>query len=95
MWALYAVMGFGKAGIGLSIMHDANHGAYSNKSWVNNLMGATLNLVGALSFNWKVQHNVLHHTYTNISGMDEDIDTKLMLKFSPHDEARPIHKHRG
>src|ERR1700754_4372299 len=37
MWGLAAIMGFGIAGIGLSVMHDANHGAYSNKSWVNNL----------------------------------------------------------
>src|ERR1700749_3757484 len=34
---LSALMGFGTAGIGLSIMHDANHGSYSKKKWVNNL----------------------------------------------------------
>src|SRR5262245_53410031 len=39
---LYAVMGLGMAGIGLSIMHDANHGSYSKKSWINNAMGLTL-----------------------------------------------------
>ena len=44
---LCAVMGLGTAGIGLSIMHDANHGAYSAKPWMNSLMGYTLNLVGA------------------------------------------------
>src|SRR5882762_9957939 len=70
---LFALMGFGKAGIGLSIMHDANHGAYSRKPWVNTLMGASLNLIGGHAFNWKVQHNVLHHTYTNIHEADEDI----------------------
>ncbi len=92
MWALYAVMGFGKAGIGLSIMHDANHGAYSNKSWVNNLMGATLNLVGALSFNWKVQHNVLHHTYTNVHDVDEDISPRGVLRMAPGSEWKPFHR---
>src|SRR6185369_14381813 len=35
---LCAVMGFGIGGIGLSIMHDANHGAYSTKPWVNEIM---------------------------------------------------------
>ncbi|MFN8691290.1 MAG: fatty acid desaturase, partial [Cyclobacteriaceae bacterium] len=62
-WALAAlcvVMGLGVAGIGLSIMHDANHGAYSDKAWLNELMGYSLNLVGANAFNWKIQHNVLH-----------------------------------
>ena len=44
---LWAIMGFGLAGIGMSIMHDANHGAYSDKAWLNELMGYSLNLVGA------------------------------------------------
>jgi linoleoyl-CoA desaturase len=76
MLALTIVMGFGVAGIGLSIMHDANHGAYSTKPWVNNLLGLSLNLVGGHATNWKVQHNVLHHTYTNIHDVDEDISPR-------------------
>src|SRR5258708_6672758 len=60
---LCVIMGLGIAGIGLSIMHDANHGAYSSKPWVNEMMGYSLNVVGANAFNWKIQHNVLHHTY--------------------------------
>jgi linoleoyl-CoA desaturase len=86
------VMGIGLAGIGLAVMHDANHGAYSNKSWVNDLMGYSLNLVGANAFNWKVQHNVLHHTYTNIHEVDEDISPRGVLRMTPHGDWRPIHK---
>ena len=26
------------------------------------------------AYNWQIQHNVLHHTYTNIHGHDEDLD---------------------
>ena len=81
---LWALMGFGKAGIGMSVMHDANHGSYSQKKWVNKLMGASLNLAGASILNWKLQHNVLHHTFTNIDGMDEDIDPGKSMRFSPH-----------
>ncbi len=64
-WAvisLYAIMGFAKAGIGMSIMHDANHGAYSKIKSVNTWLGYTLNLMGGMVFNWRLQHNVLHHT---------------------------------
>jgi linoleoyl-CoA desaturase len=39
MLMLAAIMGFGMAGIGLSVMHDANHGAYSKKNWVNVVLG--------------------------------------------------------
>ena len=92
MWALYAVMGLGKAGIGLSIMHDANHGSYSNKPWVNNVLGASLNLVGGHAFNWKVQHNVLHHTYTNVHDVDEDISPRGILRMAPGSEWKPFHR---
>jgi linoleoyl-CoA desaturase len=94
-WAvisLYAIMGFAKAGIGMSVMHDANHGAYSKNQTVNTWLGYTLNLMGGMVFNWKLQHNVLHHTYTNIHGMDDDIEEKLVLRFSPHSHPRKFHK---
>jgi len=91
---LSILMGFGTAGIGLSIMHDANHGAYSSKSWVNKLLGYSLNLVGGHSFNWKVQHNVLHHTYTNIHEADEDISPRGVLRMSPGSDWKPMHKYQ-
>jgi linoleoyl-CoA desaturase len=51
-----------------------------------------LNLLGGMVMNWKMQHNVLHHTYTNIAGLDEDIDTKLALKLSPHGPTTKAHR---
>jgi linoleoyl-CoA desaturase len=90
--SLYAFMGFALAGIGMSIMHDANHGAYSKKQSVNNWLGYSLNLIGGMVFNWKLQHNVLHHTYTNVHKVDDDIADKLILRFSPHSEAKKIHR---
>jgi linoleoyl-CoA desaturase len=86
------LMGFGLAGIGLSVMHDANHGAYSEKPWVNTLMGYSLNLVGANAFNWKIQHNVLHHTYTNVHDHDEDISPRGVLRMTPHSAWKKMHK---
>ncbi|HBL79536.1 MAG TPA: acyl-CoA desaturase, partial [Aequorivita sp.] len=29
------VMGVGMAGVGMNVMHDANHGSYSSKKWIN------------------------------------------------------------
>jgi linoleoyl-CoA desaturase len=92
MLALTIVMGFGVAGIGLSIMHDANHGAYSTKPWINNLLGLSLNLVGGHATNWKVQHNVLHHTYTNIHDVDEDISPRGIIRMAPQSTWKPIHQ---
>jgi len=85
------LMGFGMAGIGLSIMHDANHGAYSKNQTVNKIFGYCLNIVGGFDVNWRIQHNVLHHTYTNIIGMDEDVDAGIVLRFSDSQKRKPHH----
>lgn len=92
VYGLYILAGFGMAGIGLSIMHDANHGSYSDKKWVNNLLGFSLNLVGGHSFNWKMQHNVLHHNYTNIYETDEDISPRGLMRMSPDSPWKSMHK---
>jgi linoleoyl-CoA desaturase len=88
------LMGLGVAGIGLSVMHDANHGAYSNKRWLNTLIGYSLHLLGATSFNWKLQHNVLHHSYTNVHEEDEDISPRGALRMTPYSEWKKIHRYQ-
>lgn len=89
---LWSFMGLGLAGMGMSVMHDANHGAYSSNEMVNKVLGHTLILLGGSVYNWKLQHNILHHTYTNITEMDEDIDNKLVLRFSPHTKVHRFHR---
>ncbi|MFM7683728.1 MAG: fatty acid desaturase family protein [Bacteroidota bacterium] len=89
----WAFMGVGMAGIGLSVMHDANHGAYSRNEIINNIIGKVIILVGGNDVNWRIQHNVLHHTYTNVTEIDEDIDPPaIFLRFSPHKKRLKIHR---
>jgi len=93
MLALWAFMGVAMAGVGMSIMHDANHGAYSSKNKVNFLVGSSINLVGGSIQNWKWQHNTLHHTFTNIAEFDDDIADKPGLRLSPHTtHAKSTHR---
>lgn len=93
LWIAAAIiMGVGLAGIGLSVMHDANHGAYAARPWVNNLLGYSLNLIGGNALNWKVQHNVLHHTFTNVHDHDEDISPRGLLRFCPGTPWKPAHR---
>lgn len=94
-WAqilLTIVMGVGMAGIGMNVMHDANHGAYSSKKWINKVLGSSIYILAGNAYNWKVQHNVLHHTYTNIHGHDEDLDAGRVLRFSKHAKWHRFHK---
>ncbi len=90
--AMWAIMGFGIAGIGLAIMHDANHGAYSSNQKVNDIMGFVLNYIGGYPANWRIQHNVLHHSFTNIEGFDEDIEKGGLVRFSPTQKLRFGHR---
>ena len=94
-WAqllLVITIGFGMAGVGMNVMHDANHGAFSSKAWVNKLMGSSIYILAGNVYNWQIQHNVLHHTYTNIQGYDEDIDAGRIIRFSKHAKWLKIHK---
>lgn len=92
MLGLCAIMGIGAAGLGLGVQHDANHGAYSTNPRINRILSWSLNIVGGNAYTWKVQHNYLHHTYTNIHDLDEDIAGRGILRFSPFAELKPFHR---
>ena len=84
----------GMAGVGMNIMHDGNHGSFSNKKWVNKLMGSSIYILAGNAYNWQIQHNVLHHTFTNIHGHDEDLAAGRILRFSKHSKWFPYHKYQ-
>lgn len=92
MWALTFVMGAGMAGIGFSISHDALHGAYSSGKSLNYMLGLSFDLMGANGYIWKITHNIIHHTYTNIHGHDEDLEVAAFIRLSPHSEYKSIHR---
>lgn len=88
------MIGVGMAGVGMNVMHDANHDTFSSKKWVNRLMGSSIYILAGNDYNWKVQHNVLHHTYTNIHEHDEDLDAGGLIRFSPHAKWHRFHKYQ-
>jgi linoleoyl-CoA desaturase len=83
MLLLWVAQGFGFAAIGFNIGHDAIHGSYSEKKWVNSFLSWTFDLMGASSYTWSVAHNTVHHTYTNIPGVDQDLEPGPTLVFYP------------
>ncbi|SFR32116.1 linoleoyl-CoA desaturase [Robiginitalea myxolifaciens] len=94
-WAnllLTILMGVGMAGVGMNVMHDGNHGTFSSKKWVNKLMGGSIYILAGNVYNWQVQHNVLHHTYTNIHEHDEDLEAGRIMRFSKHSKWRRFHR---
>lgn len=86
------LIGIGMAGIGMCVMHDAAHGSYSQKEWINKIMSGTMYLLGSSLLNWKIQHNLLHHTFTNIEGYDHDITSNGPLRLSQYAPLKKIHR---
>ena len=87
-------MAFSFSGIGMCIMHDAGHSAYSSKKWVNTMMGYTLNLLGFDILIWKTKHNVLHHTDTNIDHHDDDIELYPLIRLHTGQKKLWFHKYQ-
>ncbi len=80
------------AAIGFNIMHDGAHGSFSQKGWLNTLAGMSLNFLGANVFMWKTKHNAIHHTYTNIEGVDDDLNARPFLRLCETQKKYKIHK---
>jgi len=91
--ALLAVsMGLAQAGIGFSIMHDGGHGASSKWPWVNRVAAHALDTIGGSSKLWAFKHNIIHHQYPNVDGVDHDIIVEPWLRLTPTQKRRWFHR---
>ena len=80
--------------IAFNVMHDACHNSFSDKKWINNLMGLSMNALGSNAFIWKIKHNIIHHTFTNIDGIDDDIANGPLLRQCSTQKWMPIHRYQ-
>ena len=90
--ALYLLAGFGMAAVGFNVAHDGTHGATSSDKRVNTLASYAFDAMGVNSTNWRVAHNLLHHTYTNVPGTDTDLEPGAALRFQPYAKRYPWHR---
>lgn len=93
-YILWPLLGFAITQVTVNIGHDAIHGAYSNKKWVNDLLSHTFNFNGASAYMWHRMHNIAHHTYTNVDGFDGDIEPFPLIRISPYAKYLKIHKYQ-
>src|SRR5687767_170856 len=89
-----ALLGVIVAAIGFNVMHDGAHGSFSKYKWVNTLAAFSLNILGGNSFMWDMKHNVIHHAYTNIDGVDDDIDIQPWMRMSSTQPKYVFHKYQ-
>lgn len=92
---LSALFGLSLACIGFNVMHDACHGSFSSRKWVNDIFSLSMNALGGNAFMWKLKHNIIHHTYTNIDGLDDDINNMPFMRQCHTQPYRPMHRYQG
>ncbi|MCC7232525.1 MAG: acyl-CoA desaturase [Bacteroidia bacterium] len=90
--ALCAVLGFITSAIGFNIMHDGAHGSLSRNKWINKLAALTLNMFGGSSALWNIKHNIIHHSFTNVDGHDDDILNEPLFRMTRFQRRRRIHR---
>lgn len=93
-WAIIesAFMGVLVAAIGFNVMHDGSHGSFSTKKWENRIASYSMSMLGASHFMWNIKHNMIHHSYTNVDGVDDDIEIGILMRFAPTQKHMKFHK---
>ena len=87
------VMGGLTAAIGFNVMHDGGHGSFSKSKLWNKIAAYSVNALGASGIMWNNKHNIIHHTYTNIDGVDDDIEIP-MLRMCETQKRLKIHRYQ-
>ena len=91
---LCALLGAITAGFGFNVMHDGGHGSFSESPLVNKGAAITAEFLGASHFMWNVKHNIIHHAYTNIDGIDDDIDARPFLRMAASQKKYKFHRYQ-
>jgi len=95
MVAMAIVLGMFGAFVGFNICHDAIHKAFSDKPIINKTFSILFSLIGASAYVWSICHNIVHHTYTNIAGHDEDIDVAPgLIRFCENEPVNKIQRYQ-
>ena len=85
-------MGIMTAGVGFNVMHDGAHGSFSKSRTVNKAAAFTLSMMGGSHFMWNLKHNNVHHVFTNVDGVDDDIDIRPFLRLCETQKHHPMHR---
>jgi hypothetical protein len=63
-----------------------------DRRWINKLMAMTLDFIGGSSYLWHWKHDVIHHTYVNVTGHDSDLNLGIFGRVTPHQRRLAFHR---
>lgn len=73
------LLAFAASQVGVNIMHDGNHSAFSSNKTVNVIAGYALDIVFSSSLVYRRSHNFGHHGCVNHYELDRAFDTSYPL----------------
>jgi fatty acid desaturase len=86
IWAIF--IGIFHSQIGLSIQHDASHGAISKSFYINDFFAYGSDWIGNSKWVWFQQHILWHHPHTNHPKLDPDATSaEPLIKFQRYDSS--------
>lgn len=87
-----AFLGLFISGIGFNVMHDGSHGSFSKYKWLNGLAGWSLDFLGGSAFMWNMKHCMIHHSFTNVEGVDDDINVGILMRMNEQQRKFKLHR---
>lgn len=94
-WWTAIVYGFFCSQIGVNIMHDGNHGAFTSSKTLTWIAGHTLELVGSSSVVYRRSHNYGHHSCVNHYELDRAFDTTYpLIRLHANQDRMWYHKYQ-
>ena len=91
-FALWMILGLSSVFLVVNCGHDAIHGAFANRKWINTFMRLSYDLLGANSYLWGISHNGIHHTYTSIEEVDGDLVSVPFTRLTPNQNIKSYHR---
>jgi len=79
----------------MNIGHDAAHNALFRNKKLNKISCLAFELAGMSHYLWKLNHNIIHHPYPNVSPIDSEINQGMpFIRLSPFFPKNKIQRYQ-
>jgi linoleoyl-CoA desaturase len=76
-----------------NVMHEAGHTSVTGNKKVDDFFTwISCSMLGMSARLYQLRHNDAHHMFTNIPGLDTDIEASKIIRFVPHTEWKSFHR---
>lgn len=78
----------------LNIGHDSVHNTFFSNRSANKIAENIFTLLGTSPYFWKLRHIHSHHAYSNVVGLDKDVEQTNVIRLAEESEMKAQHKYQ-